>query len=147
MICAEARFRDVFEYQCAVAMVAIATASNALALSLVACPSSAIFCLSGAHLQDNEAGASLMYTNNARIIGIDGRKGIVDPGDLDRALVNFDPTRMLSKPGVVSVTQYRGITADGTAKLNGGKESSRVIGQFWRTTPAIQSSPAVRVTP
>jgi threonine aldolase len=86
-------------------MMATGTGSNALALSLVASPISAIFCRSGAHLQNNEAGAPLMYTNGARIIGIDGRKGLIDPGDLERALADFDPTHLLCKPAVVSVTQ------------------------------------------
>ena len=102
---AEARFREVFERDLAVAMMATGTASNALALSLFASPISAIFCRSGAHLLDNEAGASLMYTNGARIIGIDGRNGLIDPGDLDRVLANFDPAHTLCKPAVVSVTQ------------------------------------------
>ena len=102
---AEARFREVFEHDVAVAMMATGTASNALALSLVASSISAIFCRSGAHLQDHEAGASLMYTNGARIVGIDGRNGLIDPGDLDRALANFDPARMLCRSAVVSVTQ------------------------------------------
>ena len=102
---AEARFREVFERDVAVAMMATGTASNALALSLVASSISAIFCRSGAHLQDHEAGASLMYTNGARIVGIDGRNGLIDPGDLDRALANFDPARMLCRSAVVSVTQ------------------------------------------
>jgi threonine aldolase len=102
---AEASFRDVFGCELAVAMVATGTASNALAMSLMASPISAIFCRSGAHLQDNEAGAALMYTGGARIIGIDGRDGLIDPGDLDRALAGFDSSRMLCKPAVVSVTQ------------------------------------------
>jgi threonine aldolase len=102
---AEARFREVFERDVAVAMMATGTASNALALSLVASSISAIFCRSGAHFQDHEAGASLMYTNGARIVGIDGRNGLIDPGDLDRALANFDPARMLCNSAVVSVTQ------------------------------------------
>ena len=67
---AEARFCEVFEREFAVAMMATGTGSNALAMSLVASPISAIFCRSGAHLQDNEAGASVMYTNGARIVGI-----------------------------------------------------------------------------
>jgi threonine aldolase len=56
-------------------------------------------------LQNNEAGAPLMYTNGARIIGIEGRKGLIDPGDLERALADFDPAHLLCKPAVVSVTQ------------------------------------------
>src|SRR6476619_4739855 len=80
----EARFREVFERDLAVAMMATGTGSKALALSVVASPISAIFCRTGAHLQDNEAGASLMYTDGARIIGVDGRNGLIDPGDLDR---------------------------------------------------------------
>src|SRR5207253_1834124 len=63
---AEARFREVFEREVAVAMMATGTASNALALGLVASPISAIFCRSGAHLQDNEAGASVMHMDGAR---------------------------------------------------------------------------------
>ena len=55
---AETRFRDVFERDLAVAMVATGTASNALAMSLVASPVSAIFCRAGAHLQESEAGAA-----------------------------------------------------------------------------------------
>ena len=102
---AEARFCEIFERELAVAMMATGTEANALALSLVASPISAIFCRSGAHLLNNEAGAPLMYTNGARIIGIDGRKGLIDPGDLERALADFDPTHLLCKPAVVSVTQ------------------------------------------
>lgn len=102
---ADARFREVFERDLAVAMMATGTGSNALALSLVASPVSAIFCRTGAHLQEHEAGASLMYTNGARIIGIDGRNGLIDPGDLERTLANFDATHLLCKPAVVSVTQ------------------------------------------
>jgi len=102
---AEARFCEIFERELAVAMMATGTGANALALSLVASPISAIFCRSGAHLLNNEAGAPLMYTNGARIIGIDGRKGLIDPGDLERALADFDPTHLLCKPAVVSVTQ------------------------------------------
>ena len=102
---AEACFREVFGCELDVAMVATGTASNALALSLMASPVSAIFCRSGAHLQDNEAGAALMYTGGARIVGVEGRNGLIDPGDLDRALGSFDPSRMLCKPAVVSVTQ------------------------------------------
>ncbi|MGH6741014.1 MAG: threonine aldolase family protein [Casimicrobiaceae bacterium] len=101
----DARLCAVFERDHAVAMVPTGTAANALALSILASPISAIFCRSGAHLQDSEAGASVMYTNGARIIGIDGRNGLIDPGDLDRALDGFDATRMLCKPAVVSVTQ------------------------------------------
>jgi threonine aldolase len=102
---AEACFREVFGCELAVAMVPTGTASNALALSLMVSPISAIFCRSGAHLQDNEGGAALMYTSGARIIGIDGRNGLIDPGDLDRTLASFDPSRVLCKPAVVSITQ------------------------------------------
>jgi threonine aldolase len=102
---AEARFREIFGRDLAVAMIATGTGSNALAMGLVASPVSAIFCRAGAHLQESEAGAALMYTGGARIVGIEGRNGLVDPGDLDRALAAFDPSRMLCKPTVVSVTQ------------------------------------------
>ena len=102
---AEARLCAVFERDHAVAMMTTGTAANALALSIMASPVSTIFCRSGAHLQDNEAGASLMYTGGARIVGIDGRDGLIEPGDLDRALGGFDAGRMLSQPAVVSVTQ------------------------------------------
>jgi threonine aldolase len=102
---AEARLCEVFEREHAVAMMATGTAANALAMSIMASPVSAIFCRSGAHLQDNEAGAWLMYTGGARIFGIDGRKGLIEPGDLDRALGRFDAGSMMCKPAVVSVTQ------------------------------------------
>ena len=102
---AHACFVEAFGRELTVAMVATGTASNALALSLVASPISAIFCRSGAHLQDNEAGAPLMYTAGAKIVGVDGRNGLIDPGDLDLALASFDSSRMLCKPAVVSVTQ------------------------------------------
>lgn len=102
---AEASFREVFGCEVAIAMVATGTASNALALSVMASPIAAIFCRSGAHLQENEAGAPLLYTGGARIVGIEGRDGLLDPGDLDRALASFDASRALCKPAVVSVTQ------------------------------------------
>lgn len=102
---AEARLCEVFERDLAVAMMATGTAANALALSLMASPVSAIFCRSGAHLQDSEAGAPIMYTGGARIVGIDGREGLIEPGDLDRALGSFDASSMMCKPAVVSVTQ------------------------------------------
>jgi len=102
---AEARLREVFGRDAAIAMVATGTACNALALGLMAGPVSAIFCRTGAHLQDTEAGAPLMYTGGARIVGIDGRDGLIDPADLERTLAGFDPARALSQPAVVSVTQ------------------------------------------
>lgn len=102
---AEARLREVFGCDAAIAMVATGTACNALALGIMAGPISAIFCRAGAHLQDTEAGAPLMYTGGARIVGIEGRDGLIDPADLERALAGFDPARALSQPAVVSVTQ------------------------------------------
>ncbi len=102
---AEARLREVFERDAAIAMVATGTACNALALSVMAGPISAIFCRTGAHLQDTEAGAPLMYTGGARIVGIEGKNGLIDPADLERTLAGFDPARALSQPAVVSVTQ------------------------------------------
>ena len=102
---AEERLREVFGRDHAVAMVATGTACNALALGIMAGPISTIFCRNGAHLQDTEAGAPLMYTGGAKIVGIDGRNGLIDPADLERALAGFDPQRTLSQPAVVSVTQ------------------------------------------
>ncbi len=102
---AEARLRDVFGHDAAIALVATGTACNALALGVMAGPISAIFCRTGAHLQDTEAGAPLMYTGGARIVGIEGKSGLIDPADLERELAGFDPARALSQPAVVSVTQ------------------------------------------
>ena len=76
------RAREVFECELAILPVTTGTASNALALSLLAPPYGAIYCHETAHVMTDECGAPEFYSGGAKLLGLTGSGGKLVPGDI-----------------------------------------------------------------
>ncbi|MBZ0218720.1 MAG: hypothetical protein K8F25_19340, partial [Fimbriimonadaceae bacterium] len=85
----QARFSEIFERQVTSLMVMTGTAANALAVSSYSPPYGAVFCHKESHLNFDECGAAEFYTGGAKLIGLPGDGGKVDPGVLERAINGF----------------------------------------------------------
>lgn len=83
---AEALLRDLFERDVSAFLVATGTASNALALATLTPPWGAIFCHEDAHIANDECGAPEMMSGGAKLIGVAGQAGRIDPSALADAL-------------------------------------------------------------
>lgn len=83
----EARIRDLFEApEAAVQLVSTGTAANALALSLLCPPWSAVFCHTEAHVMRDECAAPEFFTGGAKLVGIGGNHARLTPDALALAL-------------------------------------------------------------
>lgn len=80
------RFSEIFEREVAVFPVATGTAANALALATLTPPYGAVLCHEEAHVQVDECGAPEMFSGGAKLIGLDGADGKIDPRSLESAL-------------------------------------------------------------
>ncbi|WP_339951507.1 beta-eliminating lyase-related protein [uncultured Albimonas sp.] len=81
------RVREIFEAPDAqVFLLATGTAANALALSALAAPWSAIFCHRHAHIEEDECGAPEFYTGGAKLTLVEGEHARIDADALSRAL-------------------------------------------------------------
>ncbi|MGH6896994.1 MAG: threonine aldolase family protein [Geminicoccaceae bacterium] len=79
-------FSALFETACFVQPVATGTATNALALALIAPPYGAIYCTDVGHVHDSECGAGEFYTGGARIVPLAAEHGRLRPETLRAAL-------------------------------------------------------------
>jgi len=79
-------FSELFETRCFVQPVATGTATNALALSLIAPPYGAIYCSDVGHVHDSECGAGEFYTGGAKIVPLPAEQGRLRPATLRAAL-------------------------------------------------------------
>jgi threonine aldolase len=79
-------FAALFETACFVQPVATGTATNALALALIAPPYGAIYCTDVGHVHDSECGAGEFYTGGARIVPLPAEHGRLRPETLRAAL-------------------------------------------------------------
>jgi threonine aldolase len=79
-------FSELFETRCFVQPVATGTATNALALALIAPPYGAIYCTDVGHVHDSECGAGEFYTGGARIVPLAAAHGRLRPDVLRAAL-------------------------------------------------------------
>jgi threonine aldolase len=79
-------FAELFETPCFVQPVATGTATNALALALIAPPYGAIYCTDVGHVHDSECGAGEFYTGGARIVPLAAEHGRLRPDTLRAAL-------------------------------------------------------------
>jgi threonine aldolase len=98
--------RDVFEHpEATVYPVGSGTAANALALSAMTPPWGAVLCHETAHIMQNEAGATSMFSAGAIMRGLGGEDFMVDADLLSEDLELFgwnDPHH--SQPSVLSLT-------------------------------------------
>jgi threonine aldolase len=81
-----ARLAAVFEREVAVFPVATGSAANALALACLVPPYGAVYSHEAAHIQADECGGPEFYTHGAKLVGLPGAHGRLDPDTLDRAL-------------------------------------------------------------
>jgi threonine aldolase len=100
------RFSDAFEMPCHVQPVATGTATNALALAVLAPPYGAIYCSDVGHVHDSECGAGEFYTGGAKIVPLAALHGRLDPDALRTALLKagIGHTGRV-QPAVLNLTQ------------------------------------------
>ena len=86
---AEVRLSTLFERDVAVVLVGTGTGSNALALSAIVPPGTALFSHEEAHVIEDECGAPEFYCGGAKLVGIPGAHGKVTPEALRATLGRF----------------------------------------------------------
>lgn len=102
----KARLKEVFETDLEVLFTTSGTASNALALSVLADPDAMIVCHDEAHIQRDERGAPEFFTGGAKLLPLKGAHAKLDP-DVLQATLNEWPDDFVhgTPPQVLSVSQ------------------------------------------
>jgi threonine aldolase len=101
----ERRFAEIFERDVAVLLVGTGSAANALALSSVGRPGGIVFCHHDAHIAADECGG-VEFLAAARLMGLDGAAGKIDPQALQAALDALQPGFVHAGQAMaVSITQ------------------------------------------
>ena len=102
----EQRFSEIFEREVAVFFVATGTAANSLSMALLNRPGGVILAHTKAHMIEDEGGAVEFLTAGARLHGVEGPMGRMDPDNLERAIRLF-PAEFIhhGQPMAVSITQ------------------------------------------
>ena len=81
------RIREIFEApEAAVHLVATGTAANAISLSAVCPPWSAVYCHRHSHVMEDECGAPEFYTGGSKLVPVYGEGGKIDPVCLSQTL-------------------------------------------------------------
>ncbi len=81
------RVREIFEApEAAVYLVATGTAANAVSLSAICPPWSAVYCHRHSHIMEDECGAPEFYTGGSKLVPIYGEGAKMDPVCLSRTL-------------------------------------------------------------
>jgi threonine aldolase len=103
---AEAMLSEVFEHEVAAFFVTTGTAANSLGLSCVVPPWGAVLCHAEAHICEDECGAPEFFSGGAKMVGIPGVGGKLDPAAVRRQLAKM-PTDAVSiaLPAALSLTQ------------------------------------------
>ncbi len=103
---AKARLQELFETDLEVLFATAGTASNALALSVLAAPDSIILCHDEAHIQRDERGAPEFFTGGAKLLPLPGEHAKISPDALTRALAEWPEDFVhATPPQVLSVSQ------------------------------------------
>jgi len=110
---AQNRLREVFEApEAEVHFVITGTAANALSLATIANPWEVVFCHQEAHVQVSEANAPEFFSGGAKMLGVAGPSGKIDPAAFDYALGDFESggTKEVQR-GPLSLTQVTDLGA------------------------------------
>ena len=100
------KFSDLFETEVTVFPVSTGTAANALSLATCVRPYGAVYCHEEAHINTAEGGATEAFSGGAKLIGLPGANGKVEPSTLAAALRHADRgITNRSQPDAVSITQ------------------------------------------
>jgi len=107
------RLREIFQApEAHVHLVITGTAANALALATLANPWEAIFCHKEAHVQTSEANAPEFFSGGAKMLGVDGPSGKIDPDALAEAMADFETGGVKEvQRGPLSLTQVTDLGA------------------------------------
>ncbi len=102
----EQRLKDVFECDLTAFLVSTGTAANALSLSVITPPYGAILCHPESHIMVDECGAPEFYSGGAKMIGVPGEDGKIDPAAFRNALDGLIAGNQHQvQPASVSLTQ------------------------------------------
>ena len=101
-----ARASELFERECAILPVTTGTASNALALALLAPPHGAVYCHETAHVMTDECGAPEFYAAGAKLLTLPGPLGKLQPASIAASMA-FIRTMGVHhvQPAAVTVSQ------------------------------------------
>ena len=109
---AEKMLAEVFEHEVSVFLVATGTGANALALAALTPPWGAVFCHQESHVLDDECGAPEMFTDGAKLVGVQGVGGKLTIDALRPVIDHFTPGVVKSvQPAALSISQ---VTEAGT---------------------------------
>jgi threonine aldolase len=101
----ETAFRDLFERDCAVFMVATGTAANALALAAAVPPWGMALCHREAHAIDDECGAPEFFTHGAKLVGLPGVGAKLAAADVGDYLEGLPTAVKQMPPAALSLSQ------------------------------------------
>lgn len=103
----ENRIRELFEApEARVFLLTTGTATNVLALATLTNPWQSVFCHRQAHIEVSECNAPEFFTGGAKLIGVDGPTGKIDPVALRAAMSGLsDQPLPDTRCGPVSLTQ------------------------------------------
>lgn len=110
---AQAALSDVFETDLDAYFVSSGTAANALALSILCPPTSAIACHEEAHIERDERGAAEFFTGGGRLALLPGSHAKVDPAALKTRLARVQPASVHETP--IAVLSISNLTESGAA--------------------------------
>jgi threonine aldolase len=82
----EETFAELFERRVAMFLVATGTAANALAVAAMTTPWGLCVCHEEAHIIDDECGAPEFFSHGAKLMGVPGVGGKLEPAALEAAL-------------------------------------------------------------
>jgi threonine aldolase len=99
------RLRDVFECDLSAYFVVTGTAANALALAACCPPHGAVVCHHEAHITTDECGAPEMFTGGAKLLGVRGPAGKLDPAAVTAMLDTMGRGEHEQRPSVLSLSQ------------------------------------------
>lgn len=98
-------FADLFERDVAVFPVATGTAANALSLATLTPPYGAVYCHETAHVNFDECGAPEFFSGGAKLLGVSGTAGKIDPDILSMKLKSARVSVHQVQPRCLSITQ------------------------------------------
>jgi threonine aldolase len=101
----EKRIADLFECECAVALVTTGSAANAIALSLLTPPYGGVLCHPESHVYEDECGGPELFTGGAKLLPVSGAHGKLDPGELEKSVAMWGKRGVHHvKPSAISIT-------------------------------------------
>jgi len=101
----QARFAEVFERDCAVYLVTTGTAANALALAAAVPPWGLAVCHRESHVIDDECGAPEFFMHGAKLAGLPGAGGKLDPATVSAYLAGLPKALKQMPPKALSISQ------------------------------------------